>query len=207
MAVIVYRRYSFQPPAPISNEQFEYFKYQIAANPAFEIAHDGKTSFSSKYRKNIRWLLIGLFVLATAIMLFRTFAHPGEGYGWLEIVLILLIVAGGATVFGTVMQLFLEGPSMATMLTNRRFYFYRMKHAIKQHGEYAEFYAVFYGDGKKVLNGGNEPFRQEALLERKQEPASMDKVLTMVFYRIDQHLWWIILLGFGIFLVKKYVIK
>lgn len=204
--VIVYKRYSFKEPAPITHQQYLYLRQQLMASPGFEINADFKTTFSSHYKKTLRWLLIGLLVLAGSIAIYRTvIGQFPEHYGWPEFLEIILIIAAGATVFATFLRIVLEGPSMATYLTNRKIYFCRMKYAIRHHADYPGFYTVFYGDGKN--KSAKAPFHQEALAEQKKARATADLFFTRVFYWIDRYLWMITLAGFAIFFIWKYLIK
>ena len=208
MAVITYRKFSFKEPAPITNDQFLYIKQQIAANPDFGIDGDFKTTWTSQYKKNMRWFLIGLGACIGAIGLYKVFFNfvPGQ-FGWPEYVAAIPIIAGCVTALFMLLQMLLEGPSMATYLTERRLYFVRMKHAIRHYSDYPLFYMSFYGDGKKNISGYNASFLGEALQEQKQTPATADRFLTTAFHLIDKHFWKLILAVFGIVLIKKYIIK
>lgn len=206
MAVIVYRRYSFKEPAPITSDQFLHFKRQIALTAGFEIDGDFKTTFTSQYKKNIRWFFIGMLVCIGSIIMYKAIFDfvPGR-FGWPQGLMMIPIVAGGATAAFMLTQMLLEGPSMATFLTERNLYFIRMKHAIWHYPDYPAFYASFYGN--KNVSRRSASFRKEALQEQKEAPFSVDRFLTRIFYLIDQHLWKLVLAVVAIVLIKKYFLK
>jgi|GEM_PF-1474855 len=208
MSVITYRRHSFVEPGPITLDQFLYLRQKIATSADFEIDGDFKATFTSQYKKNMRWFLIGGTVGVCAILVDKVFFDfvPGR-FGWPGYLVIIGIIAGGAVALFTLVQILLEGPSMATTLTDRRRYFSRMKHAIRHYSDYPAFYASFYGDGKKNISGSNTPFLREALQEQRRRPATMDLFLTRTFYLIDQHLWKLVLVVIAIVFIKKYIIK
>ena len=206
MTFIRYRRYSFKEPAPITNDQFLYLKRQIASSAGFEIDGDFKTTFTSQYKKNIRWFLIGILACIGSIIMYKAFFDfvPGH-FAWPEYIVAIFIVAGGAIALFMLMQMLLEGPSMATFLTERKLYFVRMKHAIRHYPDYPAFYASFYGNNN--VSGSNASFRKEALREQEQAPLSLDRFLTRIFYLIDRHLWKVVLAVAAIILIRKYFLK
>lgn len=208
MSVIVYKKYSFKEPAPLTSDQWEYLKRQVVASTAFEIGGDYKVTFSSHYRRSMRHLIIGLATVLGSMLVYSWLFDFVKGqFSWPEYVMGAIFVFFGGMVFLALMQIFLEGPSMATYLTDRKLYFVRMKYAIRHYADYPAFYVAFYGDGKKTVIGLNAPFRNEALSEIGQASGSVDGTLTRVFSWIDRHFWKITLVLLAAFLIKKFVIK
>ena len=86
-------------------------------------------------------------------------------------------------------QVLLEGPSYATYIIKKRSYFHHMKVAIADSPDYQSFYKDFYSGTKRTLT--------------KPSGAGIDRMLTEIFYRIDQYWWIIFLVGAALFFCRK----
>lgn len=198
MAIIYYIRHRFQDPQVITLDQYHQLKQQWAADPGYNPGNLSKTAFTRFFRKRL-WWIVGCSV--ALLILYPVYSYlypdPPNGLVWDRATIGGSMFLVGGIGFFILVQVFLEGPSYATFLTDRQRYFTALAQAIKATPDYQTFYKSFYPympvkDQQMVL-----PLKTSAI----------DRLLTSIFYWIDRHMWKVILLLLALFLLNKYVFK
>ena len=206
MAVVHYKRYEFRQPLDVSPVLFHQLKQQLSENPTAVPDAAFNTTFISHFRKTLWRLAISaaLFVilLVTYLQLYPVNATQFEPR---RLALMIPIFISGFTAAITLGAILLEGPSLASYITERTNYYGRLKHAVKESADYPAFEKSFFpasapGGIKKEF-----AFEQAWLEEKKQKPVSADSLLTRFFRLMHLHYWKLALLAFIIFLLVKYL--
>ncbi|WP_291100420.1 MULTISPECIES: hypothetical protein [unclassified Empedobacter] len=137
MAKINYTKTYFTTPGRISEEMYNGFKSQLKLNPNYEI-DPNPTTFSEHFKGKLLTIAIsiGLFLLGLLI----TADNKGDDSSiWNPVMGISILIA-----IISIIMLFLEGPSYATYVKEKKEYFSRMKYAIQNSNSYNEFISTFY---------------------------------------------------------------
>jgi len=136
MARIRYTKTFFKEPGQISEEAYLIIKEQLSKNPSFEIDPDPKT-FSDEFGDQFK--ISGfLFGLAILVIIILNIADQTDS-GWLAIPVFSIAIG-----IGMIVGVFLEGPSFATYIKDKKNYFSRLKYAIQSTSTYNEFLIMFY---------------------------------------------------------------
>jgi len=130
MAKINYTKTYFSSPGRISEEVYNGFKSKLKSNPNYEI-DPNPTTFSEHFKGNLLTIGISFIIMIVGF-------GAGEG--------ITTAIGGFAMIafIGMLINLFLEGPSYATYIKEKKEYFSRMKYAIQNTNSYNDFISTFY---------------------------------------------------------------
>lgn len=137
MATIRYTKTYFSEPGRISEEMYLNLKRELNKNPHFKIDPNPET-FTDRHKGLLMTIAIcaGLFVLG---LIFTANMRGDDSSIWNPIMGLSMLI-----LIGSVIRLFLEGPSFATYIKQKEEYFSRMKFAIQNTSSYIEFVSMFY---------------------------------------------------------------
>jgi len=124
MAKINYTKTYFSSPGRISEEMYNGFKSQLRLNPNNEI-DPNPTTFSEHFKGKLLIIGISFFLALFCFGVFED-GNPMIALGGLSVL----------TFIGAAISLFLEGPSCATYIKEKKEYFSRMKYAIQNTNSY-----------------------------------------------------------------------
>ena len=138
MGIIRYTKTYFNEPGRINEVTYQSLKIELNRNPNYKIDPNPET-FSEHFSGILKVIKICGGVIVGA--LFFSFVLGIDKRGD-----VLAPIAGIAflILFFSLIPLFLEGPSYATYVKQKKEYYGRMKYAIQNTSSYYEFMSIFY---------------------------------------------------------------
>ena len=132
MGTIRYTKTHFNESERINEESYLNLKSLLLQNPDFEIDSNPET-FTQHFSGRLKTIGIAIVVFFFSFGLFED-GSPMIAVGGIAMVVL----------FYSVLNLFLEGPSFATYVKQKKEYYERMKYAIRSSNSYMEFVTMFY---------------------------------------------------------------
>lgn len=132
MPVIQYEKTIFRMPSRISEETYNEIRAQLMRNPNYEVDPNPET-FSEHFSGLLMTTGISFLLFAIGFLVFQD-DNPMVAVGGISMIVFFICL----------IYLFLEGPSFASYIKEKKQYYGRMKHTIQISSSYKEFVIRFY---------------------------------------------------------------